>query len=127
VRRFRQPIALLAVLLMLTLAACAATTQLGKAKEGLLYDKELAQGGMAEAVRAFDAKLISAADFDKVKIAYTAWQKVHNTAVDAISLAQQRQDAGQPWDRSAVESARALALNAMNTFIQLAVQLKLIK
>jgi hypothetical protein len=115
------------VVLVLLVAACAATTPLGKAKEGLNYDKEVNVSVMAEAVRAYDAKLITQTQYDKIKEAYTIWQRAHNLAVDAVALAEKRAASGQPWSQLEVNQARAVALNAATMLVQLLTQAGIIK
>jgi len=118
---------LIAVLVLVSLAACAATTPLGKAKEGLMYDRDVNVSLMAETVKAYDAKLLTAVQFEKAKQAYTTWQTAHNLAVDAIALAQSRQDAGQPWSRVDLDNARSIALNAATALVKLLTDYKVIK
>lgn len=79
---------MLLVVLVLLAAACAATTAVGKAKEGLLYDREVAIALMAEGVKLHAAKVLSDANYAKLTDAYTKYAAAHNAAVAAIQVVQ---------------------------------------
>lgn len=117
----------IAAILLLVLVACASTTPLGKAKEGLLYDKEVAVGVLTEATHAYDAKALSEENFKRVVDLYRKYRTVHNLAVDGVAAADLLARAGKPYDRQQIESLRLQAMQAFRDLVETAVAFGLLK
>jgi hypothetical protein len=108
------------LVLATAIGACAAQTALGKAKEGLLYDRELAVGILTGATQAYDAKGISQAQFERVVDLYRLHRAAHNVAVDAVALAEAAAKSGKPYDPGQLEALRAGAARALKDLVDLA-------
>jgi hypothetical protein len=124
-QRYLSALALVIVVAML--AACTATTQLGKIKEGLQYDKELVESIALQAVVAKNQGMIPDTALKQVEQAYMSIRGLHNSAVEAVKVAEAREKSGQPWDRLQIEAVRATAMGAVAQLVGIAVQYKLIK
>jgi len=124
-RQYLSAIAL--VLVAVVLASCTATTQLGKIKEGLQYDKELVEGIALQAVVAKNQGMLPDTALKQVEQAYMNIRVLHNSAVEAVKVAEAREKSGQPWDRLQIEAVRAVAMGAVAQLVAIAVQYKLIK
>lgn len=124
---FRKSGIAIPAILVFLFVACAAGTPLGKAKEGLLYDKEVAVGVLTEATHAYDAKALSGENFKLIVDLYRKYRAVHNLAVDGVAAADLLARAGKAYDRQKLESLRLQAMQAFRDLVETAMAFRLLK
>lgn len=115
----RRLLGLLLLTVALALAGCAATSALGKAKEALLYDKQLGEGAYEAAARMYVSGQLPKDRFDQATAIYSKWRSAHVVAVQLVATAEAAQNLGKPFDQAQAERVRLAATAALTDFVNL--------